>query len=106
MNPRITRITLIDGTEGRRRALLSKSCLSPLAAGGATSREGAIFGWPFAQLAKLADKLVPPLVAMVVLSLALVQTISAQTNAAPRTRKPPLETPHSSRLQAVVDRAV
>src|ERR1039458_10766749 len=91
MNPRITRITLIEGTEGRRRALLSKARLSALATGGATARGVAIFGWPFPQLAQFADKLRAPLVALSLLSLALVQTISAQTDTTPRTRKPTLE---------------
>ena len=65
-----------------------------------------MFGWPFPQFAQFADKLRTPLVALVLLSLALVQTISAQTDTTPRTRKPTLEISHSSRLQGVVDRAV
>src|ERR1035438_1561390 len=65
-----------------------------------------MFGWPFPQFAQFADKLRTPLTALVLLSLALVRTISAQTNATSRTRKPSLEIPHSPRLQGVVDRAV
>jgi len=86
--------------------LLSKARLSALVTGGATARGVAIFGWPVPQLAQFADKLRAPLVALSLLSLALVQTISAQTDTTPRTRKPTLEFPHSSRLQAVVDHAV
>jgi len=44
--------------------------------------------------------------ALVLLSLALVQTNSAQTNAASGTGRPALEFAHSPRLQAVVDRTV
>jgi beta-lactamase class A len=45
-------------------------------------------------------------VAVVLLSLALVQTNSAQTNVASGPGKPALEFAHSPRLQSVVDRAV
>src|ERR1017187_175238 len=106
MNPRITRITLIEGTEGRRRALLSTARLSALASGGAAAREGAMFGWPFPQFAQFADKLGAPLVALVLLSLALVQTTTAQTNTTSTTRKLTLEIPHSPPLQGMVARAV
>jgi len=47
-----------------------------------------------------------PLAALVLLPLALVQTISAQTNTPAGTTKPSLAIAHSPRLQAVVDRAV
>jgi beta-lactamase class A len=43
---------------------------------------------------------------LVLLSLALVQTNSEQTDTTPGTGKPALEIPHSPHLQAVVDRAV
>jgi beta-lactamase class A len=60
----------------------------------------------FASFATFADKLRTPLAALVLLSLALVQTNSAQTNAASETGKPNLEVARSPRLQSVVDRAV
>jgi beta-lactamase class A len=54
----------------------------------------------------LAGKLRTPLAALVLLSLALVQTNSAQTIAAPGTGKPTPQIARSPRLQKVVDRAV
>jgi beta-lactamase class A len=62
--------------------------------------------WPFASFAKFADELRTPLATLVLLSLALVQTNSAQTNASSGSQNSNWDAPHSSRLQAVVDRAV
>ena len=47
-----------------------------------------------------------PLAALLLLTLALVQTKAAQTDTPARTTKPSLEFAHSPNLQAVVDRAV
>jgi beta-lactamase class A len=65
-----------------------------------------LFDRPFASFAKFADKLRAPFAALLLLSLALVQTKAAQTDTPARTAKPSLEFAHSPSLQAVVDRAV
>src|SRR5208283_1882004 len=77
MNPPITRITLITGNEGPGLALLSKSRLSPTAAGDPASGQG-LLEWPFASFAKFADKLRTPLAALAAF-LALAAPLPAQT---------------------------
>jgi beta-lactamase class A len=62
-----------------------------------------LFDWPFVCF---VVRIRTPIAALVLLSLTLVQTNSAQTDTPAKTAKPSLEIAHSPTLQAVVDRAV